>query len=138
MVWKATGRPDACDIIHKHVHGARTWKDVAKCELGVPGREEAAPLPQTKPKLASFASLLVRTHEVSYWGSKTALFCRDGTRGRPKPAVVFVRRLEPFERASTGGAMGLDGLARVTRPFTRVSMIARVAADFFCVGLPAR
>ena len=33
MVWKATGRPDACDIIHKHVHGARTWKDVAKCEL---------------------------------------------------------------------------------------------------------
>ena len=80
MVWKATGRPDACDIIHKHVHGARTWKDVAKCELGVPGREELYRYLKTKPKLASFASLLVRTHEVSYWGSKTALFCRDGTR----------------------------------------------------------
>ena len=80
MVWKATGRPDACDIIHKHVHGARTWKDVAKSELGVPGREELYRYLKTKLKLASFASLLVRTHEVNYWGSKTALFCRDGTR----------------------------------------------------------
>ena len=79
MVWKATGWSDACDIIHKHV-AIRTSEDVAKCELGVPGREELYRYLKTKPKLASFASLLVRTHEVNYWGSKTALFCRDGTR----------------------------------------------------------
>ena len=74
MVWKATGRPDACDIIHKQVHGARTWKDVAKSELGVPGREELYRYLKTKPKLASFASLLVRTHEVSYWAPKLPSF----------------------------------------------------------------
>ena len=80
MVWKATGRPDACDIIHKHVHGARTWKDVAKCELGVPGREELYRYLKTKPKLASFASLLVRTHEVNDWGNKTDVLCSEGPR----------------------------------------------------------
>ena len=119
MVWKATGRPDACDIIHKHVHGARTWKDVAKSELGVPGREELYRYLKTKPKLASFASLLVRTHEVNYWGSKTALFRRDGTRclevvgGRKlRGGVRASSRADSESAASTGGAIPQPPWAR--------------------------
>ena len=53
VVWKATGRPDACNIIHERVHGVRTSEDVAKCELGVPGREELYRYLKNKPKLAS-------------------------------------------------------------------------------------
>ena len=53
MVWKATGRSDACDIIREHVRGVRTSEDVAKCELRVPGREGLYHHLKTKSKLAS-------------------------------------------------------------------------------------